>query len=133
VGFLVGCSDKKEAEKIHYFYQGQSANWSGEIEVTGSVSVTKDQEEINHYKTPYDMLLRLKYTGDPSEIKSSQLVNYSYELGSISGSEMTDFDQVIISEYHGDPGLMSFKPDESPTIAITIGDKVEVIQLKNKS
>ena len=93
------------------------SNWSGEIEVTGSVSVTKDQEGINHYKTPYDMLLRLKYTGDPSEIKSSQLVNYSYELGSISGSEITDFDQVIISEYHGDHGLMTFKADESPTIA----------------
>jgi hypothetical protein len=127
---LAGCSEKNKAEEVHYIYQGESANWIGEIKIDGSISSTT-QNGKNIYQTPYQLLITLNYTGDPSEIDSSELVNYSYALGSIKGSETIDFEKTINSKHKRQQGLMKINPDEIATITITIEDNTETIQLKN--
>lgn len=127
---LAGCSDKKEISKIHCVYKGHSERWTGEIDLAGSIIVTKDNNGVNHYNTPYDMIIRLKYQGDPLEVKSPMQIRYSYKLGPIGGKMTAELEKAILFEYHGHQSLGLIKAAQTPIVTVTMGDVTEVIKLK---
>lgn len=128
--FLAGC-EKSEVKNVHYTYQGKSAHWRGNLEIIGSATITK-KDGKNYYKTPYEILLTLKYIGDSPQVKSSELIQYSYSIGSIGGSEMCDFNKIINHEHRMNQGVLDINPDEGASVTVKWGKHTETMQLTNK-